>query len=59
MKPLVYISQKVDSIAKLLRCAIAAVEIAGNGVDLTARFVHETNSLPSFLLAVKLSLIHI
>ena len=44
MKLFVHISQEADSAAKLLRCAIAAVEIAGNGVDLTASFIHKADT---------------
>jgi len=40
-------------VAKLLRCTIAAVEIAGDGIDLPARRIHKVNGTPSFRLPVQ------
>ena len=43
MDSFVHIPQKANSVLKLLRCAIAAIEITGDGVDFAANIIHEVN----------------
>lgn len=48
-----YFAQALNSKLQLLRCTVAAIEIAGYDVDLPAHLIHEVNGISGFLLTVQ------